>query len=93
MLTCQKKKEAFAHVMGTVSDLKSNSPMMKAMGELKCDPIKDIVTMDKEEVTRLLYIVTNEDKSVVVTKDVPMKLKKKLLHVLWWHNHELLLRA
>eukprot|EP00957_Ditylum_brightwellii_P107570 8207218-Ditylum_brightwellii.AAC.1 len=29
----------------------------------------------------------------MVTKDVPMKLKKKLLHVLWWHNHEALLRA
>eukprot|EP00957_Ditylum_brightwellii_P100367 7650382-Ditylum_brightwellii.AAC.1 len=56
--------------MGTVLDFKSSSSMMKAMGELEYDYIKDIVTMD-----------------------VPMKLKKKLLHVLWWHNQEVLLRA
>ena len=85
MTTCQKKKEAFAHVMGTVLDFKNNSPMMKAMGELEYDYIKYIVTMDKEEVMRLLYTVkvTKGDKSVDVTKDVPMKSKKKLLHVLW----------
>eukprot|EP00957_Ditylum_brightwellii_P148203 11284373-Ditylum_brightwellii.AAC.1 len=51
--------------------------------------------MDKEEVMRLLYTVrvTKGNKEVEVTKDVPLKLKKKLLHVLWWCNHEVLLRA
>eukprot|EP00957_Ditylum_brightwellii_P033162 2513202-Ditylum_brightwellii.AAC.1 len=69
--------------------------MMKAMGELECNSIEDIVTMDKEEVMRLSYTVkvTKGNKEVEATKDVPMKLKKKLLHVLWWHNHEVLLRA
>eukprot|EP00957_Ditylum_brightwellii_P120977 9226787-Ditylum_brightwellii.AAC.1 len=55
MSTCQKKKEALAHVMGKVLDVKKDSPMMKVMGELVYDSIKDIVTMDKEEVMRLLY--------------------------------------
>eukprot|EP00957_Ditylum_brightwellii_P136908 10441201-Ditylum_brightwellii.AAC.1 len=81
--------------MGTVLDFKSDSPRMKAIGELEYDSIKDIITMDKEEVMRLLYTVkvTKGDKVVEVTKDAPMNLKKKLLHVLWWRNHEVLLRA
>eukprot|EP00957_Ditylum_brightwellii_P137913 10514579-Ditylum_brightwellii.AAC.1 len=51
--------------------------------------------MDKEEVMRLLYIINviKGDKSIEVTKDVHMKSKKKLLHVLWWGNHEVLLRS
>eukprot|EP00957_Ditylum_brightwellii_P158413 12057058-Ditylum_brightwellii.AAC.1 len=95
MLICQKKKEAFAHVTGTVLGFKAHSPMMKAMGKLEYDFIEYIVTMDKEEVMRLLYTVkvTKGNKKVEVTKDVPMKSKKKLLHVLWWHNYEVLLRA
>eukprot|EP00957_Ditylum_brightwellii_P146329 11142024-Ditylum_brightwellii.AAC.1 len=69
--------------------------MMKAMGELEYDTIEYIVTMDKEEVIMLSYTVkvTKGDKEVEVTKDVLMKLKKKLLHVLWWHHHEVSLRA
>ena len=95
MSTCQKKKEAFAHVMGTVSEFKNDSPMVKAMNELEYDSIKYIFIMGKEEVMRLLYTVkvTKGNKVVEVTKDVPMNLKKKLLHVLWWRNHEVLLRA
>eukprot|EP00957_Ditylum_brightwellii_P056739 4300017-Ditylum_brightwellii.AAC.1 len=57
MLTHQKKKEAFAHVMGTVSEFKNDSPMVKAMDELEYDSIKYIITMDDEEVMRLLYTV------------------------------------
>eukprot|EP00957_Ditylum_brightwellii_P075378 5727779-Ditylum_brightwellii.AAC.1 len=93
MPTCQKKKEAFVHVLGKGLDFKKDSPMMKAMCDLEYDFTKDIVTMDKEEVMRLLYKVTKEDRSIEVTKDVPMKLKKKLLHVLWWCNQKVLLRA
>eukprot|EP00957_Ditylum_brightwellii_P092539 7046981-Ditylum_brightwellii.AAC.1 len=37
--------------------------------------------------------VTKGDQSVEVTKDVPMKLKKKILHVLWLRDHEISLRA
>eukprot|EP00957_Ditylum_brightwellii_P094217 7173482-Ditylum_brightwellii.AAC.1 len=94
MTACQKKKKAFAQVMGTVLDFKSTSPTIKAMGDLEFDSIKDTVAMDKEEVTRLLYTtkVTEGNKLIKVTKDVPMKSKKKLLHVLWWCNHEILLR-
>eukprot|EP00957_Ditylum_brightwellii_P200231 15264353-Ditylum_brightwellii.AAC.1 len=55
MATHQKKKEAFAHVMGKVLDFKNDSPMMIAMGELEHDSIKDVITMDKEEVMRLCY--------------------------------------
>eukprot|EP00957_Ditylum_brightwellii_P139210 10610220-Ditylum_brightwellii.AAC.1 len=64
--------------------------MVKAMGEFEYDSIKYIVTINKEEVMRLMYTVkvTKEDKEVEVTKDVPMKSKKRLLHVLWWCNHE-----
>eukprot|EP00957_Ditylum_brightwellii_P133030 10144048-Ditylum_brightwellii.AAC.1 len=95
MMTCQKKKGAFACEMGTVLDFEKGSPMMKAMGELEYDSIEDIVNMDKEEVMRLLYTVkeTKQDKSVEVTIDVSMKLKKKLLHVLWWCSYEVLFRA
>eukprot|EP00957_Ditylum_brightwellii_P166401 12666915-Ditylum_brightwellii.AAC.1 len=84
MAACQKKKEAFAHVTGEVLDFKSDSPMMKAMGELEYDSIKDIVTIGKEEVMRLLYTVkvTKGGQRFEVTKDMPMKSKKKLLHVL-----------
>eukprot|EP00957_Ditylum_brightwellii_P108580 8281263-Ditylum_brightwellii.AAC.1 len=66
MSTCQKKKEAFAHVMEKVLDFKNDSPMMKAMGELEYESIKDIVTIDKYEVMRLLYTVkvTKGDKVV-----------------------------
>eukprot|EP00957_Ditylum_brightwellii_P152747 11627180-Ditylum_brightwellii.AAC.1 len=69
--------------------------MMKAMGEREYESIKYIVTLDKEEVMRLsyTYTVTKCNKRVGVTKDVPMKLKKKLLHVLWMHDHEVSLRA
>eukprot|EP00957_Ditylum_brightwellii_P168300 12811819-Ditylum_brightwellii.AAC.1 len=60
------------------------------MGELEYDSIEYIVTMDREEVMRLLYTVkvTKGNEEVEVTKDVPMKLKKKFLHVLWLCNHE-----
>eukprot|EP00957_Ditylum_brightwellii_P040249 3045677-Ditylum_brightwellii.AAC.1 len=60
------------------------------MGELEYDSIKYIITMDEEKVMRLLYKVkvTKGDKEVKGTKEVPMKLKKKLLHFLWWCNHE-----
>eukprot|EP00957_Ditylum_brightwellii_P080709 6138406-Ditylum_brightwellii.AAC.1 len=81
--------------MGTVLDFKADSPMMIAMSDLEYDSIKYIVTMNKEEVMGLLYTVkvTEGDKSIEVTKDVPMKSKKKFLHVLWWRDHEVLLRA
>eukprot|EP00957_Ditylum_brightwellii_P004376 331797-Ditylum_brightwellii.AAC.1 len=66
MTTCQKKKEAFAHVIRTVLDVKHSSPMMKAMVELEYDSIKYIITMDEEEVMRLLHTVkmTKGDKEV-----------------------------
>ena len=73
MTTRQKKKEAFAHVMGSVLDFDNNSPMMTAMEELEYDSIEDIVTMDKEEVMGLLCTVTkeneeNKENTVEVTK-------------------------
>eukprot|EP00957_Ditylum_brightwellii_P154928 11791490-Ditylum_brightwellii.AAC.1 len=76
--------------METVVDFKSDSPMIKAMGKLEYDSIENIVTNDKKEVMRLSYIikVTKGDQSIEVTKDVPMELKKKLFHVLWWSDHE-----
>eukprot|EP00957_Ditylum_brightwellii_P024823 1876400-Ditylum_brightwellii.AAC.1 len=51
--------------------------------------------MDKEEVMKLLYTVkvTKGNKEVKVTKDVPMKSKKELLHLLWWRDHDVSLRA
>eukprot|EP00957_Ditylum_brightwellii_P109381 8343423-Ditylum_brightwellii.AAC.1 len=51
--------------------------------------------MDKEEVMKHSCTVkeTNGNKVVEVTKNVLMKFKKKLLHVLWWHKHEVSLRA
>eukprot|EP00957_Ditylum_brightwellii_P162976 12410237-Ditylum_brightwellii.AAC.1 len=69
-----------------------------AMEELEYDSIEDIVTIDKEEVMGLLYTVTkeneeNKENTVEVTKNVPMKSKKKVLHVLWWCDHEVSLRA
>eukprot|EP00957_Ditylum_brightwellii_P136163 10384651-Ditylum_brightwellii.AAC.1 len=78
METCQKKKETFEHVMQKVLDFKSDSPMMKAMGELEYDSIKCIVTMEDKEAMRLLYTLkmTKGVQSIEVTKDVSMKSKK-----------------
>eukprot|EP00957_Ditylum_brightwellii_P106170 8099138-Ditylum_brightwellii.AAC.1 len=56
MMAHQKKKEAFAHMMGTVLDFKNDSTIMKDIGELEYDSIEDIITMDKE-VMRLSYII------------------------------------
>ena len=65
--------------------------MMLAMKELEYDSIEDIVTMDKEEVIKMSYdIVSSQD---TVTTNVPMKSKKKLLHVLWWRDHEVSMKA
>eukprot|EP00957_Ditylum_brightwellii_P079347 6032573-Ditylum_brightwellii.AAC.1 len=95
MMTCQKKIEAFAHVMGTVLDFKADSLTMIAMGNLEYEYFKDIITMDKKEMMQLLYTVkvTKGDQIIEVTKYVPVKSKKKLLHVLWWHDHEIPLKA
>eukprot|EP00957_Ditylum_brightwellii_P136912 10441519-Ditylum_brightwellii.AAC.1 len=62
MTTGQKKKEAFAHVMGSVLDFHNNLPMLMAMEDLEYDSIEDTVTMDKEEVMGLWYTVTKENK-------------------------------
>eukprot|EP00957_Ditylum_brightwellii_P145856 11106285-Ditylum_brightwellii.AAC.1 len=58
--------------------------MVKAMGELEYDSIKYIATMDKEIIMWLSCTVkvTKGTKEVEVTKEMPMKSKKKLLHVL-----------
>eukprot|EP00957_Ditylum_brightwellii_P095562 7278611-Ditylum_brightwellii.AAC.1 len=49
--------------------------------------------MGKDEAKRLLYKVTKKDKSIEVTKVMPMKSKDKILHVLWWYDNEVLLRT
>ena len=91
MSTRQKKKKAFADVMEKVLGYSNISPMMLAMKELEYDSIEDIVTMDKEEVMKLSYdIVSSQD---TVTTNVPMKAKEKLLHVLWWHDHEVSMKV
>ena len=91
MTTRQKKKEAFTHVMENVLGFSDTSSMMLAMNELEYDSIEDIVTMDKEEVMKLSYeMVSSSD---TVTIQVPMKSKKKLLHVLWWRDHEVSIKA
>eukprot|EP00957_Ditylum_brightwellii_P062797 4765138-Ditylum_brightwellii.AAC.1 len=79
--------------MGTVLDFKDDSLMMTAMGDLRYEFIDNVVTMDKEEVMRLLYTVKKGDQSVEVTKDVPIKSKKNLLHVMWWCDHGVSLRT
>eukprot|EP00957_Ditylum_brightwellii_P026917 2034626-Ditylum_brightwellii.AAC.1 len=64
--------------MGTVLGFKNDLPMMKATSELEYDSVKDIITMDKEEVMKLLYTVkvTKGNKVVEVTKDVPISQRK-----------------
>eukprot|EP00957_Ditylum_brightwellii_P153590 11689206-Ditylum_brightwellii.AAC.1 len=66
MSTHQEKKEAFAHVMGTVLNFEADSPMIIVTGDLKYGSIKDIVTNDKKEVMRFWYIVkvTKGDQSI-----------------------------
>ncbi|MEL6802173.1 MAG: hypothetical protein AAFO91_00130, partial [Bacteroidota bacterium] len=83
----QAKKDAFVHVMDKVLGFADDSPMMKAMKELAYDEIDDIATMSQDEVMGLEY------PDGAVTKKVPMKQRKLLLHVLWWRDAEAETRA
>ena len=83
----KRKKDAFDHVMGTVLHFAADSAMMKAMKDLEYGKIDDIATMTREEVMELEYQESG------TTLKVPMKSKKKLLHVLWWRDHEASMRA
>ncbi len=62
-----------------------DSAMMTAIRELDYDCIDDIETMDKDEIMALKYV--DNAGAQPVTKDVPMKAKKRLLHLLWWRDH------
>ena len=80
MSTRMTKKNAFNHVMVNVLMFNTGNPMTIAMTECGYDDIDDIATMDKDEVMGLTY-----KKSGTETR-VPMKSRKKLLHLLWWRD-------
>ena len=58
---------------------------MSAISEMDYDCIDDIETMDKDEIMALKYV--DDSGAQPVSKDVPMKAKKRLLHLLWWRDH------
>lgn len=85
MVTRSQRVEAFRHVMSDVLLFLEDSAIMAAMSELDYDCIDDIETMDKDEIMSLQYLDTSG--AAPVRKDVPMKAKKRLLHLLWWRDH------
>jgi hypothetical protein len=87
MSTRSRKEEAFKHVMAEVLSFKADDGIMKAMKDLEYKDIDDLATMDKDEIMSLTY-KDGDDR-----REVPMRHKKKLLHVLWWRNHLMVQRA
>ena len=87
MTTRQDKKDSFTHVMVNVLDFQSGNIMEVAMTECGCDKIYYLETMDKEKVLTLKYSRRSID------TPVPMKPKKKLLHLLWWRDYTVSLKS
>ena len=87
MTTRQAKKDAFTHVMVNVLDFQSDNPMEVEMTECGYDRINNLATMDKDEVLTLKYPRSSID------TPVPMKPKKKLLHLLWWRDYTVSLKS
>ena len=83
----QDKKDALTHVMVNVLDFQSGNTMEVAMTECGYDKIDDIVTMKKDKLMDLKY-----SKSSIDTP-VPMKPKKKLLHLIWWRDYTASLKS
>eukprot|EP00957_Ditylum_brightwellii_P127037 9684440-Ditylum_brightwellii.AAC.1 len=68
-------------VLGFAKDL----DIMKGTNKREYSYIKDMFIMDDDEVMGLLYDITSSDeekKNTLITKLVPMKPKKKLVHAL-----------
>ena len=82
MTTRAKTEDVFKHVMNAVLGFQDTDPIMLAMHESQYDNINDIVTMSEEEIMDLKYPDGGTEKLV------PMKLRKKLLHLLWWRDLE-----
>ena len=87
MTTRQAKNDAFTHVMVNVLDFQSDNPMEVEMTECGYDRINNLATMDKDEVLTLKYSRSSID------TPVPMKPKKKLLHLLWWRDYTVSLKS
>lgn len=85
MVTRSQRIEAFKPVMFDVLLFEEGSAIMAAISELDYDDIDDNETMDKDEIMALQYMDTSGAQSVI--KDVPMKAKKRLLHLLWRRDH------
>ena len=81
------RKAAFQHLLEDVFELNDDSPLHKALEGLGYDDIEDIVMMTMEEVNTLEYKDDYTDPKEK-KKPVPMRMKKKLVHALWWFDEE-----
>ena len=77
MTTRQSKKDVLTHVMMNVLDFQSDNPMEMEMTKCGYDKIKNLATMDKYKVMDSEYSKRSTD------RPVPIKPKKKLLHLIW----------
>ena len=81
------RKEALKHLLEEVLQFQDDSAIHKAFKGLGYEDIDDIVMMSNEEVMGLQYKNDWGDDSEA-TKDVPMRMKKKMIHALWWFDAE-----
>ena len=81
------RQGALTHLLAVVLQFPDDSQVHKAFHGLGYEDIDDIVMMSTEEVMALQY-KNDWNNKTEVKKDVPMKMKKKLIHALWWFDAE-----
>ena len=87
MTTRAQKVEAFDHVVETVLEFAKGTAVRYALEDSGYNDIDDLITMDKDEVMALKYFERDSKGAVTaIDKVVPMKARKKLLHLLWWRD-------
>ena len=84
--------EAFQHVLETVLGYPPTASIRTALDGHGYDSMTDLVTMDQEEVMGLEFPYVSkeaqgDEPEEVEYATVPMKDRKRLLHLLWWRDH------
>ena len=83
--TRSQKEQALTHLMRNVLELDDTTGLDKALAYYGYKTITDITAMDKEEIMELVYMSSD---TTPVEKHVIMAEKKKLLHAVWWFDHQ-----
>ena len=86
MIKNNDKKDALTHVTVNVLDFQSGNLMVMEMASCGYDKIDDLSKMDKGKAIYLKYSKRSTD------TPVPMKYKKKLLHLIWCRDYTVSLK-